>query len=179
MRRESAAYLSQFDVVPTFRVGVHGGDVVVSEQGDTRRSIGVYGDTINIAARMEDAAKEHGVACVFSGDIAAAFDDCRGLIRPLEKDPDSRIQCHFANISQRGALAPGRRVREFGKALRPSSVEWDAPARQSGAGRWGHPLDHFALDAHRHADRAERRLTATIMPKRRPNPALPPRAGSQ
>jgi class 3 adenylate cyclase len=86
MRRESAAYLRQFDVVPTFRVGVHGGDVVVSEQGDTRRSIGVYGDTINIAARMEDAAKEHGVACVLSGDIAAALDNCRGRIRPLSEE---------------------------------------------------------------------------------------------
>jgi class 3 adenylate cyclase len=86
MRRESATYLTQFDVVPTFRVGVHGGDVVVSEQGDTRRSIGVYGDTINIAARMEDEAKEHGVACVLSGDIAAALDDCRGRIRPLSEE---------------------------------------------------------------------------------------------
>jgi adenylate cyclase len=86
MRRESAAYLSQFDVVPTFRVGVHGGDVVVSEQGDTRRSIGVYGDTINIAARMEDAAKEHGVGCVLSGDIAAALVNCRGRIRPLSEE---------------------------------------------------------------------------------------------
>ena len=84
-RAESGAYLSQFDVVPTFRVGVHGGEVVVSEQGDTRRSIGVYGDTINIAARMEDAAKEHGVACVLSGDIAAGLDNCRGHIRPLSE----------------------------------------------------------------------------------------------
>jgi adenylate cyclase len=86
MRRESATYLRQFDVVPTFRVGVHGGDVVVSEQGDTRRSIGVYGDTINIAARMEDAAKEHGLACVLSGDIAAALDNRRGRIRPLSEE---------------------------------------------------------------------------------------------
>jgi len=86
MRRESAAYLRQFDVVPTFRVGVHGGDVVVSEQGDTRRSIGVYGDTINIAARMEDAAKEHGVGCVLSGDIAAALDNRRGCIRLLSEE---------------------------------------------------------------------------------------------
>jgi class 3 adenylate cyclase len=26
---------------PTFRIGIHGGDVVVSERGDTERSIGI------------------------------------------------------------------------------------------------------------------------------------------
>ena len=55
--RERGRYLMQFGVAPTFRIGVHGGDVVVSEQGDTKRSIGIYGSTINIASRMEEAAK--------------------------------------------------------------------------------------------------------------------------
>jgi adenylate cyclase len=73
IEREKQAYLDQFGVVPAFRLGVHGGDVVVSEQGDTKRSIGVYGDTINIAARMEDAAKRHGVACVLSEPVAVAL----------------------------------------------------------------------------------------------------------
>jgi len=86
VRRERAAYLGQFGIVPTFRVGVHGGDVVVSEQGDTKRSIGVYGDTINIAARMEEAAKTHAVACVISGELAATLDDRSGRIRPLAEE---------------------------------------------------------------------------------------------
>ena len=61
---ERLAYERQFGTVPKFRIGVHGGDVVVSEQGDTKRSIGIYGDAINIAARMEQAAKAHGVSCI-------------------------------------------------------------------------------------------------------------------
>jgi adenylate cyclase len=75
VRREEEQYQRQFGVVPTFRIGVHGGDVVVSEQGDTKRSIGIYGSTINIAARIEEAAKAHGVACAISGDVAAALPD--------------------------------------------------------------------------------------------------------
>jgi adenylate cyclase len=75
IKREHAAFLGQFGVVPSFRMGVHGGEVVVSEQGDTKRAIGIYGSTINIAARMEEAAKAHNVACVISGDVAAALDD--------------------------------------------------------------------------------------------------------
>jgi adenylate cyclase len=69
--REHAEFQQQFGVVPRFRMGVHGGEVVVSEQGDTKRAIGIYGSTINIAARMEEAAKAHNVACVISGDVVA------------------------------------------------------------------------------------------------------------
>ena len=47
----------------------------MTEQGDTKRAIGIYGDTINIAARMEEAARTHNVACVISGYVAEALDD--------------------------------------------------------------------------------------------------------
>ena len=70
---ERLAYERQFGTVPKFRIGVHGGDVVVSEQGDTKRSIGIYGDAINIAARMEQAAKAHGVSCILSADVVDAL----------------------------------------------------------------------------------------------------------
>jgi class 3 adenylate cyclase len=73
MRREQREFQKQVGVVPIFRVGVHGGEVVVSEQGDIKRSIGIYGTTINIAARMEEAAKTHNVACAISGDVTAAL----------------------------------------------------------------------------------------------------------
>lgn len=80
IQREQPDYRQQFGVVPSFRIGVHGGEVVVSEQGDTKRAIGVYGSTINIAARMEEAAKAHGVSCAISGDVAEAL-----------RDPDNRL----------------------------------------------------------------------------------------
>src|SRR5271170_912872 len=59
VERERPEFQQQFGIVPSFRIGVHGGEVVVSEQGDTKRAIGVYGTTINIAARMEEAAKTY------------------------------------------------------------------------------------------------------------------------
>ncbi len=59
--------------------------VVVSEQGDTKRSIGIYGDPINIAARTEEAARAHGVRCVLSGDIADALVN-RGRIHEIGEE---------------------------------------------------------------------------------------------
>jgi class 3 adenylate cyclase len=73
IERQIPTYRRRFGLVPTFRIGVHGGEVVVSEQGDAKRSIGIYGDTINIAARMEEAAKHHGVACIVSAPMARAL----------------------------------------------------------------------------------------------------------
>src|SRR5205807_9867990 len=83
VRREELAYQREFGVVPLFRVGVHGGEVVVSEQGDTKRAIGVYGSTINIAARMEEAAKAHNIACAISGDVAEALRDHDKRLLPI------------------------------------------------------------------------------------------------
>ncbi len=83
VRREEAVYQRQFGVVPRFRIGVHGGEVVVSEQGDTKRAIGVYGSTINIAARMEEAAKAHHVACAISGDVVQALSDGEPQLLPI------------------------------------------------------------------------------------------------
>jgi adenylate cyclase len=82
IEHERAAYNRLFGVVPSFRIGIHGGEVVVSEQGDTRRSIGIYGDAINIAARMEEAAAAHGVRCVISEVVANAMAD-RGRVHEI------------------------------------------------------------------------------------------------
>jgi class 3 adenylate cyclase len=81
--RERRDFLEQFGVVPSFRVGVHGGEVVVSEQGDTKRAIGVYGSTINIAARMEEAAKARRVSCVISGDVVEALSELDRRLLPI------------------------------------------------------------------------------------------------
>jgi len=83
--RERVAYEQAFGIAPSFRIGIHGGNVIVSEQGDIKRSIGIYGDTINIAARMEEAARGHGVRCVISEVVAAALAD-RSSVREIGAD---------------------------------------------------------------------------------------------
>jgi adenylate cyclase len=104
LAREEIAFRRQFGVAPTFRIGIHGGEVVVSEQGDDKRSIGIYGDTINIAARMEQAAKEHGVGCVISGAVAAKLAQDEGLI-PLGREKVRGIAAPIAIYEYRPALA--------------------------------------------------------------------------
>ncbi len=51
------------------KVEKNGGAIVISEQGDVKRAIGVYGDPINIAARMEQKAKELKQVVILSSEI--------------------------------------------------------------------------------------------------------------
>ena len=109
LEREKPAYLAQFGLVPSFRIGVHGGEVVVSEQGDSKRSIGIYGDTINIAARMEDVARRRGAACILSGPVADALAE-RGKLRSIGEETVHGISTALAVYEYRPRLldAPSR-----------------------------------------------------------------------
>ena len=62
-------YTREFGVAPQFRAGVHAGPVVVSECGDTKRQIALFGDTINVAARLCDHSEAAGEALVASADM--------------------------------------------------------------------------------------------------------------
>src|SRR5437016_4410971 len=106
--RERPVYQRQFGVVPRFRIGVHGGEVVVSEQGDTKRAIGVYGSTINIAARMEEAAKVHNVSCVVSGDVAEALCERDGRLLPIGHEKVRGIFAEIPIFQYRAAGAAAR-----------------------------------------------------------------------
>lgn len=75
VENERAEYEKRFDVCPDFRVGIHGGDIITREEGDLRRNIAFYGDTINIAARMEARAKSVGMDCVVTSAIAMLCDE--------------------------------------------------------------------------------------------------------
>lgn len=58
-------YRRRFGVVPEFRAALHCGEIVAGEIGDLRREIAYVGDTLNVAARLLDAAKtlRHDVLC--------------------------------------------------------------------------------------------------------------------
>lgn len=67
--KNAAAYERDFQFVPSFRAGVHGGKVVAGECGDSRMEISYFGDTVNTAARVQGLCKETGRPLVVSGDL--------------------------------------------------------------------------------------------------------------
>lgn len=75
-------YRKEFGVVPAFRAGMHAGPVVIGECGDSRRQIAYFGDTVNVAARLQAHCKEAGRPLLISGEL-------RRLLPP---DPDFVIE---------------------------------------------------------------------------------------
>jgi class 3 adenylate cyclase len=63
-------YQKNFDHIPGYRIGIHGGEIVVCEEGDVKRAIGFYGDNIHIAARLEQKARDVGVDILVSEQVA-------------------------------------------------------------------------------------------------------------
>lgn len=62
-------YASEFGVVPEFRAGLHAGAVVISECGDSRRQVAYFGDTVNVAARLQAHCKDVSRPLLVSGDL--------------------------------------------------------------------------------------------------------------
>ena len=62
-------YRTRFGALPEFRASLHRGPIVAGEMGDVRREIAFVGDTLNVAARLLDAAKELGRDVLVSQDL--------------------------------------------------------------------------------------------------------------
>lgn len=65
----SEEYRRRFGVVPSFRIGMHGGPVVIGEVGDSRRAIVYFGETVSIAVALQGACKRVGRDFVLSADL--------------------------------------------------------------------------------------------------------------
>ncbi len=65
------AYLAKYGAVPSFRASIHYGEIVAGEIGDVRREIAYVGDTLNVAARLLEAAKDLGHDVLVSDDLLA------------------------------------------------------------------------------------------------------------
>lgn len=73
-----------FEAVPDFRAALHVGPVVAGEMGDDKRAIVLLGDTMNVAARLEQAARDLGADLVCSVDAARRIGPVLGLeLKPL------------------------------------------------------------------------------------------------
>ncbi|MCA0245229.1 MAG: adenylate/guanylate cyclase domain-containing protein [Proteobacteria bacterium] len=77
--RNAEYYRQHYGVVPTFRAALHCGEIVAGEIGDVRREIAYVGDTLNVAARLLDAAKDLRHDILVSQDLLQIVELPAGL----------------------------------------------------------------------------------------------------
>jgi adenylate cyclase len=73
LKANAETYEKMFGETPGIRAGLHGGSVVVSECGDTKKSIVYFGDTMNTSARLEGEAKRLGKDLIVSSALLQAI----------------------------------------------------------------------------------------------------------
>lgn len=66
---EAPAWHAGFGTVPAFRAALHLGPVAAGEMGEEKRAIVLLGDTMNVTARLETAAKAAAVDVIVSGPL--------------------------------------------------------------------------------------------------------------
>jgi len=76
---KSDHYLKTYGVVPKFKAGMHLGNVVCAQIGDTKRQIVYNGDVVNTASRIQDQCKKYQRDCLVSGDLFKQLRNYNGL----------------------------------------------------------------------------------------------------
>lgn len=96
---------SLIGVVPRFRVGMHGGPVVIGEVGDSRRAIVYFGDTVSHAVALQSACKRVGHDFLVSADLMEKLRIGKGFasrfLGSLELFPDGATVDAYAMSSER------------------------------------------------------------------------------
>ncbi|MFC4632536.1 adenylate/guanylate cyclase domain-containing protein [Dokdonia ponticola] len=68
--KKEAYYLKKYGFVPTFKVGLHYGAVMVGELGKIKRDIAFSGDVLNTTARIQACCNENSVDILTSSEFA-------------------------------------------------------------------------------------------------------------
>ena len=68
-------YLKKYGVFPEFKVGLHSGNVVITEVGGRKREIAYHGDTINTTARIRSKCHEVNKRILLSAELLSLLDN--------------------------------------------------------------------------------------------------------
>ncbi|MBW2998075.1 adenylate/guanylate cyclase domain-containing protein, partial [Candidatus Woesearchaeota archaeon] len=68
-------YQRRYGVIPSFKAGMHVGNVMVLQVGQIRRDISYNGDTLNATARIESMCNEYKQKLLISGDLFELLKD--------------------------------------------------------------------------------------------------------
>ena len=78
---KSSRYLQKYNLIPTFKAGLHCGTVISGEIGQIKRDIAYSGDVLNTAARIQSKCNELGADLLFSKKVYEQLDKEANIFR--------------------------------------------------------------------------------------------------
>jgi len=73
LKRKEARYMKRFGTAPSFKTGIHAGEVTAGVMGIVKKDLVYSGDTLNTTARIRGKCHELNEAFVLSGDFLVDF----------------------------------------------------------------------------------------------------------
>ena len=64
-------YLKKYGLLPEFKAGIHGGNVMVSEVGVIKKELAYHGDVVNTTSRIQGECNRYGVPILISEKLLA------------------------------------------------------------------------------------------------------------
>lgn len=80
LKRKERNYMKKFDVMPSFKAGIHAGEVTAGVIGLIKKDLVYSGDTLNTTARIRSKCHELNKDFVLSGDFLAGFEPPHSFI---------------------------------------------------------------------------------------------------
>ena len=79
LQKRSAFYQKRFGMVPSFKAGLHLGNVTTGEIGALKKEIFYTGDVLNATARIQSLCKEYQLDLLISGELMTQLSSLHGL----------------------------------------------------------------------------------------------------
>jgi adenylate cyclase len=83
IEKQKEKYLHHYGLVPSFKAGIHHGNVVAGEVGIIKRDITYSGDVLNTTSRIVSMCKEFKAEIISSADLLAQMGLSNYSVRPL------------------------------------------------------------------------------------------------
>ncbi len=83
-KKTKAEYWKRYGLTPDFRIGIHAGTVVISQIGEEKLFLGLYGDVVNTAARLEQMNKALDTHILLSAEVVQSLNQSwKALLKPM------------------------------------------------------------------------------------------------
>lgn len=69
LNKRARYYTKKYGLTPTFKAGVHGGKLIVTEVGTVKKEIAYHGDVINTTARIQDECNKYKEFLLCSNEL--------------------------------------------------------------------------------------------------------------
>lgn len=79
LNKRESYYLDKYGIAPQFKAGINLGEVTTAEVGEIKREIAYHGDTMNIAARIQDRCNDYGESLLASQFFSEQLAESEGF----------------------------------------------------------------------------------------------------